>query len=497
MTVSSTSSRVVYAGTGSTTSFPFAFKVNQPADLVVVHTDATGTDFVLSPSQYAATGFGLDAGGSVTYPLSGSPIAEPTKLTIYRDVAVTQPTSLSNQGAMWPQVIEAALDRLTFVAQKVTDAVSRSLVISPTDSAALTVLPNAKTRANSVLAFDGAGQPYAATLTASIVTVGSWVRTHVLEAMISGTTDFCLAVGAVAAAANNAVSGNNTFSGSNHFTGRVTIDNVAPTIQRLTSGSSATYTRPADVVRLHIRMWGGGGGGSGASSSGPTMVSGNDGGDTSFNGVVAKGGKGGGTVTATVGGAGGLGGVGTATLRLPGAPGGGGHSNTGDDRTPSGFGGGAGGGQGVGGNGGSCKYGWQCRHREHRRWRCRRVQQPGQQLQLIAWRRRERIRGVQHHQSVSHLHLYGRCRWQRRQLDQYRRHRRLRVDHRRGTLPLDATARTGETNMDYPVLTRRRTWRRRSCRTVSTVAATPCRRAWAIRRRCCTSLSRSTPSRRR
>jgi hypothetical protein len=182
MTVSSTSSRVIYLGNGSTTTFAFAFKVNQPADLAVVYTDATGSDYTLSPSQYAATGFGLDAGGSVTYPLpGGGPIASGTKLTIYRDVAVTQPTSLSNQGAMWPQVIEAALDRLTYIAQKVTDSVSRSLVISPTDSASLNVLPNATTRANSVLAFDSEGQPYAGTLTGSLVSVATWVANYFLN----------------------------------------------------------------------------------------------------------------------------------------------------------------------------------------------------------------------------------------------------------------------------------------------------------------------------
>ena len=176
MTVFSTSSRVIYLGNDSTSTFAFAFKVNQPADFAVVYTDATGLDYTLSPSQYAASSFGLDAGGSVTYPLpGGSPIATGTRLTIYRDVAVTQPTSLSNQGAMWPQVIEAALDRLTYVAQKVTDAVSRSLVISPTDSASLSVLPNATQRANSVLAFDSPGQPYAGTLTGSLVSVATWI----------------------------------------------------------------------------------------------------------------------------------------------------------------------------------------------------------------------------------------------------------------------------------------------------------------------------------
>jgi hypothetical protein len=211
MTVSSTSSRVNYVGNGSTTTFAFAFKVNQPADLVVVYTDATGIDYMLSPSQYTASGFGADAGGSVTYAPGGSPIASGTKLTIYRDVAVTQPTSLSNQGAMWPQVIEAALDRLTYIAQKVTDSVSRSLVISPTDSASLNVLPNATQRANSVLAFDSQGQPYAGTLTGSLVSVASWIANYFLPA----TTQ----QGACDAIGGAYLSGNNTYAGTNDFTG--------------------------------------------------------------------------------------------------------------------------------------------------------------------------------------------------------------------------------------------------------------------------------------
>jgi hypothetical protein len=159
MTVSSTSSRVVYAGNGSTVTFPFAFRVNQPADLVVVYSDVTGADFILSPSQYAASGFGQEAGGSVTYPLSGGPIATGTRLTLYRDVAATQPTSLSNQGALWPQVIEAALDRIVMVVQQFIDAVNRGLRIPSTDGITLAALPTAIQRAGLVLAFDGNGQP--------------------------------------------------------------------------------------------------------------------------------------------------------------------------------------------------------------------------------------------------------------------------------------------------------------------------------------------------
>ena len=209
MTVSSTSSRVVYNGNGSTTSFPFGFKVQQAADLVVVYTDATGTDFTLSGSQYGAAGFGVDAGGTVTYPLSGGPIATGTTLTIYRKVAVTQPTSISNQGALWPQVIEAALDRLTYIAQNVSDTVSRALVVGPTDGGALSMLPNRTQRAGSVLGFDGAGQPYAAQLVAGLGAASAWLATNFFP--MSSAAQARGALGAVGAGDNTAFTGANTF----------------------------------------------------------------------------------------------------------------------------------------------------------------------------------------------------------------------------------------------------------------------------------------------
>ncbi|SKA37808.1 hypothetical protein SAMN02745126_05961 [Enhydrobacter aerosaccus] len=230
MTVSSTSSRVVYQGNGATTVFPFAFKVQQAADLIVVYTDATGTDTVLSQSQYAATGFGLDAGGTVTYPISGSPIAAATTLTIYRDVAPTQPTSISNQGAMWPQVIEAALDRLTFIAQKITDTASRALVVSATDGGTVNALPPKIQRANAYLAFDNNGQPIAAQ-NVGTTTVSSWLAANFLT--MTSRLAALTALGGAGTADNNALTGTNDFTA-----GRIKV----PTRAAGDSGTDAAST---------------------------------------------------------------------------------------------------------------------------------------------------------------------------------------------------------------------------------------------------------------
>src|SRR5258708_36616134 len=83
---------------------------------------------------------GWPAGGTITYN-PGSPIATGTTLTIQRVVAGTQPTTLSNQGAFWPQVIERALDRVITIVQGFIDQAGRSLQASPTDGTAFNPLP--------------------------------------------------------------------------------------------------------------------------------------------------------------------------------------------------------------------------------------------------------------------------------------------------------------------------------------------------------------------
>jgi hypothetical protein len=122
--------------------------------------------------------------------------------------------------------------------------------------------------------------------------------------------------------------------------GKVAAD-TEPTFQILTSGSSATYTRPAGALRLEIREIGGGGGGAGTGTSGNTA--GGNGGNTSFNSIVAAGGAGGATNSGAaggLGGAGGTGGSGSATLRYAGTAGGPGASVNASYATPqSGYGG--------------------------------------------------------------------------------------------------------------------------------------------------------------
>jgi hypothetical protein len=87
---------------------------------------------------------------------------------------------------------------------------------------------------------------------------------------------------------------------------------VVPTVQKFTSGSG-TYTKPANVLYIRVRMVGGGGGGGGGGNSGGGA--GGTGGNTTFGSslLVANGGVGGGA-RAGVGGAGGTASLGTGPI---------------------------------------------------------------------------------------------------------------------------------------------------------------------------------------
>lgn len=120
-TVSTTASSTTAQGNGVTSQFTFAFDIPSASNAVVTITDTTvspTTNTVLSPTQYTITGIGLSTGGSVTYPKSGSPLANGQYITIARVLPLIQTTSLCNQGVTFC-AIEHALDYLTMITQQI------------------------------------------------------------------------------------------------------------------------------------------------------------------------------------------------------------------------------------------------------------------------------------------------------------------------------------------------------------------------------------------
>lgn len=161
MTISTTASRVTLQGNGVTTVFTFQFLIPTAANLIVQILDATVSPAILttlSSTQYTATGLGNPAGGTVTYPLSGSPLALGQSITIIRQVPYLQLETISNQGNFYPNTVESGLDNLEMQIQQGIDSASRSIQFPPTDPVGLNpVLPPAPNRANMLCGFDSQG----------------------------------------------------------------------------------------------------------------------------------------------------------------------------------------------------------------------------------------------------------------------------------------------------------------------------------------------------
>lgn len=118
-TVSTTTSSVTALGNGVTTVWNYSFPMLSAGDAVITVTNTTVTPNIittLTSTQYTLTGVGTN-GGTVTYPLSGSPLASGYTITISRVVPLVQTTSLCNQGPPFCAV-EHALDYLTYIAQQ-------------------------------------------------------------------------------------------------------------------------------------------------------------------------------------------------------------------------------------------------------------------------------------------------------------------------------------------------------------------------------------------
>lgn len=201
MTVSTEVDHNEYTGNGVTTTFPYTFRIFQKSDLVVQVVDLNEniTELILD-TDYIVTGAGGYNGGNV---ILSKALVNGYQISISRELPVTQDTDLRNQGKFFAEVHEDAFDKLTMLIQQVRswfslalrkpsfvanyydalnnyirnlrdpirqqDAATKNYVDSLASnnySRTLRVpeqipqLPDAATRANKIVAFDSAGNPY-------------------------------------------------------------------------------------------------------------------------------------------------------------------------------------------------------------------------------------------------------------------------------------------------------------------------------------------------
>lgn len=146
MTIGTPLSTITLSGNGVTTSFAYPFLIPAASDAQVVYTNAAGVETFLLPTQYTIAGVGTSTGGTVTYPLSGSPIAGGTTLTISRVLPLVQTTSISNQGPTF-EATEGALDTLEMQIQQLQAQITQAVPI-PAAGTYVTIANIAALRAN-------------------------------------------------------------------------------------------------------------------------------------------------------------------------------------------------------------------------------------------------------------------------------------------------------------------------------------------------------------
>lgn len=138
--------RITYSGNGNATEFAYQFKILNRTDIKVLLTDADGKEKLLTKDYYVDVEKsvvrypGYAVGAEV--PESERPAVLPAgwKLTIYREVPVTQETDLPDQYPF--NQVEAIGDKLTMIAQQLTDTTGRSLKIGVSKSTDIdTVIP--------------------------------------------------------------------------------------------------------------------------------------------------------------------------------------------------------------------------------------------------------------------------------------------------------------------------------------------------------------------
>lgn len=140
MTVSSSTSKVTYSGNGSTTVFPYTFKIlDQDEILVQLKNTSTGaiTDQTIT-THYTVSGVGSASGGNVTMltaPASGY------TLVITRDMSFTQETDYTEYDTFPAETHETALDRLTMQVQQVKESTDRAIKFDAAVTGFDTTLP--------------------------------------------------------------------------------------------------------------------------------------------------------------------------------------------------------------------------------------------------------------------------------------------------------------------------------------------------------------------
>jgi hypothetical protein len=157
MTVSTQTAKSQYTGNGVTTAFTGSFPILDQSHVVVILTSTAGVDTTQTiTTDYTISGVG---GSTFTVTFVSAP-ASGVRVTIARNVPVTQELDLVENDEMPSAELEKSYDKLTMIAQQTKESSDRALRIPLSDASSIsTTFPGAADRANKLAAFDTNGAP--------------------------------------------------------------------------------------------------------------------------------------------------------------------------------------------------------------------------------------------------------------------------------------------------------------------------------------------------
>ncbi len=122
--------RLTYNGNGSTDLFPYKWPASSDASFSITKVNTDGTTVSVT-SNYTANGIGDDDENNWTilYPTTGTKLQTGEKLIITPDESLLQEVDFSQQGNNNPVVFGQALDKLTIIAQQLTEKVERAITV--------------------------------------------------------------------------------------------------------------------------------------------------------------------------------------------------------------------------------------------------------------------------------------------------------------------------------------------------------------------------------
>lgn len=178
MTVATNVNRAVFLGSGSAGPFTFNFRFFLNSEIYVLRVSALGDETALVEGvDYTLAGAGSFIGGAI---ILDSALAVDEMLVAVRILDVTQPSSIRNLGAFFPEIHEDVFDRLTMLIQQVSEETGRAIKMPLSHTGPFT-MPGVD-RANTLVGFDASGNPELKTAAFSITAQQAIGATVIVDA---------------------------------------------------------------------------------------------------------------------------------------------------------------------------------------------------------------------------------------------------------------------------------------------------------------------------